>query len=151
MHMVPEEELFKSVDRMAVVYHMDDEKQHPKKMSVSDDLPDEFFEITVDDVRKRFAQLKSERQLLEEAPLLTKATRESKMREKLIRYPKIIVRVQFPDRHVLQGFFRPLETVGALEEFIKEHLNNPGLSFYLFVAPPKLVLDDPAATLFKVS
>lgn len=25
------------------------------------DLPDEFFEVTVDDVRKRFAQLKSER------------------------------------------------------------------------------------------
>ncbi|XP_039595307.1 tether containing UBX domain for GLUT4 [Polypterus senegalus] len=151
MHMVPEEELFKSVDRMVVVYHMDDEKQHPKKMSVLDDLPDEFFEITVDDVRKRFAQLKSERQLLEEAPLLTKATKESKMREKLIRYPKIIVRVQFPDRHVLQGFFRPLETVGALEEFIKEHLNNQGLSFYLFVAPPKLVLDDPTATLFKAN
>lgn len=26
-----------------------------------DNLPDEFFEVTVDDVRKRFAMLKSER------------------------------------------------------------------------------------------
>jgi len=27
-----------------------------------EDLPDEFFEVTVDDVRKRLAQLQSERQ-----------------------------------------------------------------------------------------
>lgn len=26
-----------------------------------DNLPDEFFEVTVDDIRKRFAMLKSER------------------------------------------------------------------------------------------
>lgn len=31
---------------------------HSKEL---DNLPDEFFEVTVDDVRKRFAMLKSER------------------------------------------------------------------------------------------
>lgn len=29
-----------------------------------EELPDEFFEVTVDDVRKRLAQLQSERQVL---------------------------------------------------------------------------------------
>ncbi|XP_043352438.1 tether containing UBX domain for GLUT4 isoform X5 [Dermochelys coriacea] len=74
------------------------------------DLPDEFFEVTVDDVRKRLAQLQSERKRLEEAPLMTKSLREAQMKEKLQHYPKVVLRVQFPDRHVLQGFFRPNET-----------------------------------------
>ncbi|XP_073166773.1 tether containing UBX domain for GLUT4 isoform X4 [Lepidochelys kempii] len=74
------------------------------------DLPDEFFEVTVDDVRKRLAQLQSERKRLEEAPLMTKSLREAQMKEKLEHYPKVVLRVQFPDRHVLQGFFRPNET-----------------------------------------
>ncbi|XP_068920112.1 tether containing UBX domain for GLUT4 isoform X2 [Petaurus breviceps papuanus] len=52
------------------------------------ELPDEFFEITVDDVRRRLAQLKSERKRLEEAPLLTRSLREAQMKEKLERYPK---------------------------------------------------------------
>ncbi|XP_038227407.1 tether containing UBX domain for GLUT4 isoform X8 [Dermochelys coriacea] len=52
------------------------------------DLPDEFFEVTVDDVRKRLAQLQSERKRLEEAPLMTKSLREAQMKEKLQHYPK---------------------------------------------------------------
>lgn len=39
------------------MYHLDCQLHH----SANVDLPDEFFEVTVDDVRKRFAQLKSER------------------------------------------------------------------------------------------
>ncbi|XP_061088678.1 tether containing UBX domain for GLUT4 isoform X2 [Conger conger] len=142
------EELLEPVDREALLYHMDAAaRRHDNR----EDPPDEFFEVTVDDIRKRFAQLKSERRLLEEAPLMTKALRESRMKEKVERYPKVVVRVQFPDRHVLQGFFRPLETVGALRQFVKSHLENPHQSFYLFIAPPKSTLDDPTATLFQAN
>ncbi|KAI1886468.1 hypothetical protein AGOR_G00196060 [Albula goreensis] len=136
------------VDREPLVYHMD---AAGRCHSSSEDLPDEFFEVTVDDIRKRFAQLKSERKLLEEAPLMTKALREVRMKEKMERYPKVVVRVQFPDRYVLQGFFRPLETVGALRQFVRSHLADPQLSFYLFIAPPKTTLDDPTATLFQAN
>ncbi len=90
-------------------------------------------------------RLHSFRKSLEEAPLMTKSLRETQMKEKLERYPKVsnsdrhmitilflnvvacmklidceysaatvclqvVLRIQFPDRHVLQGFFRPLET-----------------------------------------
>nr|XP_036853060.1 tether containing UBX domain for GLUT4 isoform X12 [Manis javanica] len=113
------------------------------------DLPDEFFELTVDDVRRRLAQLRSERKCLEEAPLVTKAFREAQMKEKLERYPKVVLRVLFPDRYILQGFFRPSETVGDLRDFVRSHLGNPGLPFHLFVAPPKAILDDQALTLFQ--
>lgn len=139
------EQFLEPVERESLVYHMDCQAHHPNNM----DLPDEFFEVTVDDVRKRFAQLKSERKLLEEAPLMTKALRENQMKEKMQRYPKVVLRIQFPDRHVLQGFFRPLETVGALRQFVRSHLEDPQLSFYLFITPPKTILKDPSATLFQ--
>ncbi|XP_068920116.1 tether containing UBX domain for GLUT4 isoform X5 [Petaurus breviceps papuanus] len=115
------------------------------------ELPDEFFEITVDDVRRRLAQLKSERKRLEEAPLLTRSLREAQMKEKLERYPKIALRILFPDRYILQGFFRPNETVGDLRDFVRSHLRNPKLSFYLFLAPPKTILSDDTLTLFQAN
>ncbi|RXN02195.1 Tether containing UBX domain for GLUT4 [Acipenser ruthenus] len=140
----------KPIDREALVYHMDAE--HRQRGEVfAEDLPDEFFQVTVDDIRKRFAQLKSEREVLEEAPLLTKSLRESRMKEKMQRYPKVVVRVQFPDRHVLQGFFRPLETVGAVREFVRKHLEDPDLRFYLFISPPKVILNDLTDTLFQAN
>ncbi|XP_029293359.1 tether containing UBX domain for GLUT4 isoform X2 [Cottoperca gobio] len=139
-------EFSEPVERELLIYHLDAMSRHSKDHR---DMPDEFFEVTMDDVRKRFAQLKSERKLLEEAPLMTKSLRESQMREKMERYPKVVLRVQFPDRHVLQGFFRPLETVGALRQFVISHLEDPQLSFYLFITPPKTILDDPSATLFQ--
>lgn len=139
------EQFLEPVERESLVYHMDCQAHHSNDV----DLPDEFFEVTMDDVRKRFAQLKSERKLLEEAPLMTKALRENQMKEKMQRYPKVVLRIQFPDRHVLQGFFRPLETVGALREFVRGHLEDPQLSFYLFITPPKTILKDPSETLFQ--
>uniref|UniRef100_G1NTY2 ASPSCR1 tether for SLC2A4, UBX domain containing n=1 Tax=Myotis lucifugus TaxID=59463 RepID=G1NTY2_MYOLU len=113
------------------------------------ELPDEFFEVTVDDVRRRLAQLKSERKRLEEAPLVTKAFREAQRKEKLERYPKVVLRVLFPDRYILQGFFRPSETVGDLQDFVRSHLGNPALPFHLFITPPKTILEDHTLTLFQ--
>ncbi|XP_032900107.1 tether containing UBX domain for GLUT4 isoform X2 [Amblyraja radiata] len=144
-------EYLKPVDREALVYHLDMKNHHVQVGPELEELPDEFFQVTVDDVRKRFAQLKSARQFFEEAPLMTKSMRDSQMIEKTTRYPKVVLRVQFPDRHVLQGFFRPLETVGALMEFVKMHLKEPGLSFYLFKTPPKDLLSDPMVTLFQAN
>ncbi|XP_025715521.1 tether containing UBX domain for GLUT4 isoform X3 [Callorhinus ursinus] len=99
------------VDRDPVVCHPDLEEL---LQAWPAELPDEFFEVTVDDVRRRLAQLKSERKRLEEAPLVTRAFREAQMREKLERYPKVVLRVLFPDRYILQGFFRPNETGKSL-------------------------------------
>nr|XP_004655105.1 tether containing UBX domain for GLUT4 isoform X1 [Jaculus jaculus] len=136
------------VDRDPVVCHPDLEDL---LQAWPAEVPDEFFEVTVDDVRRRLAQLKSERKRLEEAPLVTKAFREAQMKEKLERYPKVALRVLFPDRYILQGFFRPSETVGDLRDFVRSHLENPELCFHLFIAPPKTVLDDHTLTLFQAN
>ncbi|NXG09419.1 ASPC1 protein, partial [Sakesphorus luctuosus] len=140
------------VKREPLVCHLDLLEQLPDG---PEELPDEFFEVTVDDVRKRLAQLQSERQVpfllkrLEEAPLMTKALRESQLKEKLERYPRVVLRVHFPDRHVLQGFFHPSETVGILRDFVRSHLADAELPFYLFVAPPRIILNDESLTLFE--
>ncbi|KAK3533690.1 hypothetical protein QTP70_023994 [Hemibagrus guttatus] len=156
------EEYLEPVDREPLLFHLDTAAQRQRD---DKDLPDEFFEVTVDDVRKRFSQLKSERRALEEAPLMTQSLREAQKKEKINRYPKVspyqysdpdspvqvVLRVQFPDRRVLQGFFRPLETVAVLKQFVRTHLQDPDLPFYLFIAPPKTRLDDPSATLFQAN
>ncbi|XP_029454913.1 tether containing UBX domain for GLUT4 isoform X2 [Rhinatrema bivittatum] len=140
------------IEREPVVCHLD--MTEPYKNVVGDwpeELPDEFFEVTVDDVRKRFAQLKSERKRLEESPLMTKSLRETQIKEKLERYPKVALRVQFPDRYVLQGFFRPNETVCMLKEFVRSHLADADLPFYLFITPPRTVLQNESDTFFQAN
>ncbi|XP_039082407.1 tether containing UBX domain for GLUT4 isoform X2 [Hyaena hyaena] len=144
----PQSEPEPPVDRDPVVCHPD---LGELLQAWPAELPDEFFEVTVDDVRRRLAQLRSERKRLEEAPLVTKAFREAQMREKLERYPKVVLRVLFPDRYILQGFFRPNETVGDLRDFVRSHLGNPELPFDLFITPPKSVLDDHTLTLFQAN
>lgn len=47
------------VEREPLIYHLD--ASSSRHHQAFDNLPDEFFEVTVDDIRKRFAQLKSER------------------------------------------------------------------------------------------
>ncbi|XP_018417273.1 PREDICTED: tether containing UBX domain for GLUT4 [Nanorana parkeri] len=135
-----------SLDREPIVCYLDLERNvRANKM----DLPDDFFEVTVDDVRRRFAELKRERHRLEETPLMTKALREAQLKEKLDRYPKVVLRVLFPDRFILQGFFQVTDTIGAVREFVESHLQEPGIPFYLFITPPRTELMDDSETLFQ--
>ncbi|XP_026557652.1 tether containing UBX domain for GLUT4 [Pseudonaja textilis] len=136
------------LEREPIVCHPD--LQEPSD-SDSQDLPDEFFEVTIDDVRVRLAQLQNERRCLEEVPLMTRAQQEAQMKKKLERYSKVVLRVYFPDRHILQGFFHPSETVGALRAFVKSLLVNPDISFYLFITPPRSILSDDGMTLFQAN
>lgn len=101
----------------------------------NEDLPDEFFELTIQDAKKLFHDLKSKREELEERPLQTSELRNLERSKKVLRqinqYKKSIIRVQFPDRTVLQGSFKPLETVKAVQDFVRQYLQDQSLSFYL--------------------
>ena len=79
----------------------------------------------------------------------TKAMREAAELKKAEHYSKVAVRIHFPDRYVLQGFFKPLEPIRALRNFICDHLEDPQIKFYLYTAPPRCVLEDEAQSLFK--
>ncbi|CAK8697323.1 tether containing UBX domain for GLUT4-like isoform X2 [Clavelina lepadiformis] len=108
--------------------------------------PDDFFDVTVDDVRKMLADLKHERNRHEEKALLTDDQRKNRKLRLASRYPEIIVRILFPDRVVLQGVFRPLERVEDLYNFVKSHVSVS--SFKLFTSPPKRILKNDTTSLF---
>ncbi|XP_035695127.1 tether containing UBX domain for GLUT4-like isoform X1 [Branchiostoma floridae] len=115
----------------------------------SEDPTDDFFEVTVNDVRHMMADLSRARREMEDETMMTGAMRAQREVEMIQKYPKTVIRVQFPDRTVLQGFFRPMETVPALTEFVKSNLADPTSPFYLYTTPPRYVLDKPSMTLYQ--
>lgn len=113
------------------------------------EIPDSFFEVTVDDIRIMLRDLKNERNQADSAPLMTRAMREVRQEAEMYKYDKVVVRIKFPDRLVLQAFFRPMEKVSTLTEFVKSYLEDQDFPFYLYTTPPKRFLDKPNSTLFE--
>lgn len=101
----------------------------------SSELPDEFFELTIDDAKKLLRDIKQRQHELENAGLQTAAMRnleESKKQiRQLNRYKRSIIRVQFPDRTVLQGTFNPTDTIATVKEFVRNYLEDKNGEFYL--------------------
>ncbi|XP_063961575.1 tether containing UBX domain for GLUT4-like [Lytechinus pictus] len=135
----------KPCERNQLVFSPD---QDQIKFDQSSDVPDEFFDLTVDDVRKRLSDLRHQ-SADSGKQLETKAMREAQDKMKMKKYEKVVVRIHFPDRIILQGFFRPQETVEAVKEFVKSNLADKEQSFHLYTTPPKTVLKDMSETLFK--
>lgn len=100
-----------------------------------EDLPDNFFELTVDDAKALLRDAKRQREEIVESPLITNAQRELDRNKstlnKLHKYRRTIIRIQFPNQMVLQGIFGPLETVQMLKDFVKEYLADPQEEFVL--------------------
>lgn len=101
----------------------------------SEDLPDEFFDLTINDAKKLLKDIKRTRFEMENGKLLTSNLRnleESKKQLRALnRYKRAIIRVQFPDRTVLQGTFIPTDTVGTVMHFISEYLEDRNIDFYV--------------------
>lgn len=137
------EDLSKPIDRRVLVFHSDDVVPTAEEFQ---DLPDSFFTVTVDDMRKMLEDLKNQQS--SERQLETKAMRDAKMKKEMSKYSKITIRIHFPDHLIMQAFFRPGEKVGALYSFVEECMNEKQ-SFYLYTTPPKTVLKDKNVTLYQ--
>ncbi|XP_030847070.1 tether containing UBX domain for GLUT4 [Strongylocentrotus purpuratus] len=135
----------KPCDRNQLVFSPD---QDPFTLHGSSDVPDEFFDLTVDDVRRMLSNLRHQ-SADSERNLTTKAMRDAQDQKKMKKYDKVVVRVHFPDRIILQGFFRPQEKVEAVKEFVRSNLAEKDQQFYLYTTPPKTILKDTTQTLFK--
>lgn len=113
--------------------------------TTSMDLPDSFFELTESDVRMLYRELRQQVDENENAPLMTSELRKleesKKILNQLATYKNCAIRIQFPNRYVIQSKFSTIETIGAVMEFIKGFLINPEMNFYLFVTPPKTILE----------
>ncbi|GFQ83624.1 tether containing UBX domain for GLUT4, partial [Trichonephila clavata] len=130
-------------DRHAVLYSLDDISSVKKA-----DLPDEFFELTVNDAKYLMETYRKERTELENQPLLTKEQRDRQILEKLSRYSQTVIRIYFPERLVLQAVFSTTETVKTVQDFIQGYLTDINLNFYLYITPPKEKLT-PSKTLLE--
>ncbi|KAK3091799.1 hypothetical protein FSP39_022712 [Pinctada imbricata] len=139
-------EEFRPCDRQTKLFSMEEEVHSP---TTSEELPDEFFEVTENDVRRIYQDLQRRLRADEDQPLMTRAMQQNKLEDRYSQYDTVVIRVQFPDKHVLQGLFRPKETVFAVQKFVKGHLEDKNLDFYLYTAPPKTVLKDRTLSLIE--
>uniref|UniRef100_A0A182N8G8 UBX domain-containing protein n=1 Tax=Anopheles dirus TaxID=7168 RepID=A0A182N8G8_9DIPT len=140
----PEARIVVLGERDALLYHASTAERDQA------DVADSFFELTVPEMMQLYKQLQERVKALEDAPLLTGELRELERNQQLLsnmsRYRQAVIRVQFPDRHVLQGVFQVYESVGHVVEFVRAYLAEPTQSFSLYTTPPKVVLQ-PSATL----
>lgn len=101
----------------------------------SEDMLDDFFELTIDDAKKLLKDIKKQRLNFENGKLMTTAMRELEESKKQLRilnqYKKALIRIQFPNHTVLQGTFLPSETIGHVLEFVRGFLEDKELIFYL--------------------
>ena len=119
-----------------------------------DDVPDDFFDLTMDDAKQLLRDIKQRKAALEEQPLVTSQYREleksKQMLNALHQYKRCVIKVQFPNQLVLQGIFTPLEKISHVVEFVRKYLQDPTIDFHLFITPPKQLLE-PAETLYDAN
>jgi len=132
----------------AIVFSMMEESGHYQ------DLDDDFFELSLDEVKHLYKGLKEEvKQLNEGGMMMTKEMREAvKEGEKLSllsRYKSGILRIQFPSRHIVQGSFPPHTTISEVLAWLSPLLSPPNPVCELYTAPPRTTLP-PSSTLLDL-
>jgi len=111
------------------------------------DIGDDFFDLSIDEVKSRQRDLRDEVKRLEEGgQLLTKGLREQKQESEklgvLAKYKTGMVRVRLPCRHIVQGEFPPNTTISDILDWISPLLASPlSPPAYLYTAPPHTRLD----------
>ncbi|XP_036319604.1 tether containing UBX domain for GLUT4 [Rhagoletis pomonella] len=125
-------------ERNAVLFSLDDTQTQ------AEELPDSFFDLTVEDLRLVLRDLKKASRGDEDAPLLTERLRQLEdqktMLNKISQYKNCVIRIQFPDRLVLQGIFKPIDKISDVMDFVRQFLQDPEAKFHLFTIPPKYIL-----------
>ncbi|CAF1372600.1 unnamed protein product, partial [Rotaria sordida] len=107
------------------------------------ELPDNFYELTADDLRSVLNSLKQ--QNTNDNPLETRSMRDRAQSARNIVYEQIAIRFIVNNRYIIQGLFRPDEPVSRLIDFIRINLICPYINekdFYLYTSPPRVILSD---------
>jgi len=110
------------------------------------DIGDDFFDLSIDEVKSRQRDLREEVKRLEEGgQLLTRELREQRQESEklgvLAKYKTGMVRVRLPCRHLVQGEFPPNTTISDILDWICPLLASPSPLAYLYTAPPHTRLD----------
>ncbi|KAK2463485.1 hypothetical protein APHAL10511_004571 [Amanita phalloides] len=110
-------------------------------------VPDEYYNPTMADLKDAQATLIARTQALVNAPLRTRAMRESVEKARKDRWPVTTIRVRFPDRTQLEKVFPSSDKIKSIYAFVRHCLNDEAkaVKFILYQAPPKrdLRVSDP--------
>ncbi|XP_014206334.1 tether containing UBX domain for GLUT4 [Copidosoma floridanum] len=133
------------------IYYLDEEKQAllfnqaGAQAMPQVEIPDDFFDLTVKDIRLLHIDMQRLNDRLKESPLMTEKLRNLEKEKNVLttihKYTKAVIRIYFPNQLVLQGIFRPLESVQAIKDFVKAYLEHPQTDFALYTTPPRYNLD----------
>lgn len=113
----------------------------PSPQAAKFDLPDDFYNLTVDEIR--LEQKRRSEKLQQDSMLKTKAMREREEKQEMKKYKYTVLRVRFPDGYILQGLFYPQERLSVLFDFIRQHLQNEWLPFGLISPSGQKLEDEP--------
>lgn len=104
---VIERESREACEREAVQFRLNnDDGQEEKTIETSKIDDDDFYIVTVDDIRSRMSDL--QRVQSEDAPLMTRQMREMEKDKRAMKYSKVAVRVSFKNGTILQVDFHHL-------------------------------------------
>lgn len=100
----------------------------PSLNSETLELPDDFFELSSDEVKRM--QIERSDEIERNTQLRTREMREKEKNPARI-YRFTLLRVRFPDGIILQGTFHAREKASALISFVREQLQSDWLPFAL--------------------
>lgn len=140
-----ESQVFILGERRAIVFSLDGVHNRSQE-----ELPDEFYNLTIEDIRYLHEDLIRQREESEKFPKETALLHAETLRKKFERYKQSVIRVLFPDRLILQGLFDSTETIADVMAFVSNYVSHDVDDFYLFTAPPKELLP-PTKQLFSAS
>jgi tether containing UBX domain for GLUT4 len=116
-------------DRGTIVFSLD------SMQTSSVELPDSFFDLTENEVRKLYQELKIQAENNENRPLMTSALRKLEENKKILNqlslYKSCAIRVQMPNRFVIQSKFSTVEKISDVIALVKRFLVNPDIDFHL--------------------
>ncbi|KER28526.1 hypothetical protein T265_04663 [Opisthorchis viverrini] len=115
----------------------------------TEDVPDEFFELTEADLRNILQAYRNE--WASNQPLQTAAMRKSAREQLYRKYPRAIIQFHWSDGVVLQACFHPREHVSELYHFIQENMRYPQTELQLYTTPPKTFLKNKDETLIEAN
>lgn len=132
--------------RSVQVFRPSQERFDPRRIQ----LPDDFFEPSVQEMSAAANSLTSGVHRLNDAPLMTKKMRDAHAEKRMSRFRKVLIRILFPDRVALQGIFEPKSTVRQVQRFVRAALRDArNVRFHLFLVPPKEKLEQLDVTLWS--
>ncbi|PON47767.1 UBX domain containing protein [Trema orientale] len=101
----------------------------PENIAAKIELPDSFYRLSLEEL-KREAEIRKKK-MADSQLLIPRSLKEKQAKAARRRYTRTVIRIQFPDGVVLQGFFSPLEPTSSLYEFVSSALKEPSLEFRL--------------------